>query len=194
MNQATFLRQNPHNGILLTGNDRGVVKLWAPNTGTALASIFCHGSHVNDCGVTRDGNYLATVGADSKFNVWDLRTYKQVHSYFCPLPAHRLAVSQKGVLSLGCRDQVITWRDWMNEKQKAPYLKQETLERRKITDIEYVPYEDSLAVGEIDGFEMMVVPGSGEANVDTFESGLGLSKKAKSNALVRSLIEKVADC
>lgn len=165
--------------------------MWAPNSGTHLASIFCHSSHVLDAGVTRDGNYMATVGSDSKLNVFDLRTYGLVHSYFTPMPASTLAISQRGLLSLGCRDQVITWRDWQKDKQKAPYLKQETIERRKIVDLSYVPFEDSLGIGEIGGFEMIMVPGSGEANYDTFESGVGMSKKAKSTALVRGLLEKV---
>jgi U3 small nucleolar RNA-associated protein 7 len=165
--------------------------MWAPNSGVHLASIFCHSSHVLDAGVTRDGHYLATIGSDSKLNVFDLRTYGLVHSYFTPMPASCVSISQRGLLSIACRDQVITWRDWEKERQKAPYLKQETTERRKIVDLQYAPFEDSLGVGEIGGFEMISVPGAGEANFDSFESGIGLSKKAKSTALVRGLLEKV---
>jgi U3 small nucleolar RNA-associated protein 7 len=165
--------------------------MWAPNTGIALASMFCHSTHILDCGVTRDGNYMTTVGADSKMNIFDLRTHQLLHSYFTPLPASRVSVSQRGLVSLACRDQVITWRDCFLEKQKAPYLKQEATERRKIIDLAYIPYEDMLGVGELGGFETMAVPGAGEANYDAFESGIGLSKKGKSNMLVRSMVEKV---
>ena len=37
----------------------------------------------------------------------------------------------------------------------------------------------------------MAIPGAGEANADAFESGLGLSTKAKANLMVRSMEEKV---
>ena len=177
--------------MLLTGNDRGVVKMWAPNSGTALISIFCHSSHVVDAAVTRDGYYMATVGSDSLLKVFDLRTYGEVHQYFTPLPASNLAISQKGLLSLACRDQVITWKDWNKDKQKAPYMKQETTDRRTVCDLEYVNYEDCLGVGQVGGFETMLVPGSGENNYDAFESGIGVSRKTRSNMEVRRLVEKL---
>ena len=165
--------------------------MWAPNSGNALVSMFCHSSHVVDCGVTRDGRYLATIGSDSLLKVFDMRTYGEVHQYFTPLPASRLSISQKGLLSISCRDQVITWRDWEKDKQKAPYLKQETIDRRTVTDLEYINYEDCLGVGQVGGFELMLVPGAGESNYDAFESGIGVSKKTKSNIDMRRLVEKL---
>ena len=70
--------------------------MWSPNSGTPLASLFCHGAPLLDCGVTRDGKYLVTSGGDAKINVFDLRTHGMVHSYFSALPATRIAVSQRG--------------------------------------------------------------------------------------------------
>jgi U3 small nucleolar RNA-associated protein 7 len=152
---------------MLTGNDRGVVKMWAPNTGVALASIFCHSSHVNDCAVTLDGNYMATVGSEGKLKVWDLRKMTELYEYWCPVNVNKISVSQKGILALGCKDTVVvswalskTWKDWYLEKQKAPYMKQELFNRKCITDLQFAPFEDVLGAGLDGGFSTMLIPGS----------------------------------
>lgn len=55
--EANCLKQNPYSGIICAGNRQGVVSMWSPNTGVALASLFCHQGAVLDIGLTRDGNY-----------------------------------------------------------------------------------------------------------------------------------------
>jgi len=62
------------------------------------------------------------------------------------------------------------WKDWQNsEKQKEPYMKHRADRKSKITGCKFAPYEDFLGLGLTTGYSSIVVPGSGEANFDTFE-------------------------
>lgn len=49
-------------------------------------------------------------------------------------------------------------------------MKHETLGYNTITDAAFVPYEDFLGIGLDGGYQSIVVPGSGEANFDSFEA------------------------
>lgn len=60
-----------------------------------------------------------------------------------------------------------------------------------VTDCKFAPFEDVLGLGLERGFSATVVPGAGEAKFDTFEEGIGLSKKQKREIEVRKIIEKV---
>ena len=66
---AKVLKHNPANGVSHVGHFNGVVTLWSPAAGKALASIFCHKSPVNDLAIDREGKYLVTAGADGMVKV-----------------------------------------------------------------------------------------------------------------------------
>lgn len=44
---------------------------------------------------------MATSGLDGKMRIWDVRTYKELHTYYTPTPASCLAISQQGLLAVG---------------------------------------------------------------------------------------------
>lgn len=44
--------------------------------------------------------------------------------------------------------------------------------RNQVSDIQFSPYEDFLGLGLSSGFESIVIPGSGEANFDTYEANV----------------------
>lgn len=44
---------------------------------------------------------MATSGLDGKMRIWDVRTYKELHTYYTPTPASCLAISQRGLLAVG---------------------------------------------------------------------------------------------
>ena len=100
------MKQNPYNAMMLVGDTRGQVTMWCPNTGVAIVKMQCHKTSVNALAVDQGGNYLVTAGADGKMKVWDVRTYKEVHDYWTPMPAKSLSISQKGLLALGFGSQV----------------------------------------------------------------------------------------
>ena len=150
--------------------------------------------------------------------VWDVRTYQIVHEYWNPMPATKISISQKGLLSVGWSNQIQViffflkklrfqiWKDWYGEKQKKPYLKQDTYEGKLLTDMQFVPYEDFLGIGLYDGIKIMIikklspsigfssilVPGSGEPNFDSFEVNVFQNKKQRAEDDVSKLLDKVS--
>lgn len=118
---------------------------------------------------------------------------KNLFDYFVGVSGggRKLSCSQKGLLALAGKDRVEIWRDWYMTKQKAPFMKYDTLDRRIITDIQFAPYEDYLGIGTESGFQTCMVPGSGEANFDTFEEGINLSRKQKREQEVQKVLEKI---
>lgn len=76
------------------GHSYGGVSLWTPNYGKAVVEILCHPSApISGVAHSWDGNYFVTVAGDSKMKVWDLRTFKELHSYFTPAPASCVSIS-----------------------------------------------------------------------------------------------------
>ena len=59
--------------------------MWTPNFGKPVATMLCHPSAaLTSISVTRNGNYFATTGKDSRVKIWDTRKYEVVHDYFAP--------------------------------------------------------------------------------------------------------------
>lgn len=92
-------------------------------------------------------------GSEAKIKVWDIRMMKELYNYWSPKPATKLSVSQRGLLAASFGGNCIVWKDWNLSKQKAPYMKQETKERRIISHHQFVNFEDFLGVGVNGGFE-----------------------------------------
>ena len=140
---------------------------------------------------------MATCGADSRMKVWDLRTYGLVSDYFTPEVASSLAISQTGLLAVGCTGGLVqVWKDWHVEKQKEPYMKHSTenlgkREGRGVCEVKYAPFEDFLGIGTKGGFQSAVVPGSGFAGFDAFEENPFESRKQRREGEVAKLLEKL---
>jgi hypothetical protein len=47
-----------------------------------------------------------SAGADNQIKVWDVRTFKPLHSYFSYSPATSLDISQKGLMAVGYGSKV----------------------------------------------------------------------------------------
>ena len=189
--EATCLRQNPYNAILCTGNRQGVIKMWTPNTGISVAELFCHQGVVLDCAINKNGTYMATTGSEGKLKVWDIRMFKEVYEYWCPKPCNKIAISDTGLLALSYNFNSIIWKDWHLEKQKSPYMKQETTNKRVISDLQFVPFEDFLGVGQQSGFSTWLIPGAGFSDYDTFEGGPGVTKRQRREIEVKKLLDKI---
>lgn len=47
------------------------------------------------------GRYMVTSGMDGQVKVWDIRTYKELQSYFTVRPATTIDISDVGLLGVG---------------------------------------------------------------------------------------------
>ena len=59
--------------------------------------------------VDQTGNHMATSGVDSVVKIWDIRTFKPLHTYFSHAPATNLEISQKGHLAVGFGRRIQVW-------------------------------------------------------------------------------------
>ncbi len=186
------MNQNPYNAVILTGHSTGVVNIWTPNYSEPVASILTHPNAVNNLSSDMSGNYLVTTGTDSKMRVWDIRTYKELYEYFNPLVASSIDISQKGLLAISYGNIVEVWKDYQKCKQKEPYMKHHfNNNKTKTKSMKFINFEDFLGVGTNFGYSSLIIPGSGEANFDTFENNPFQTKKQKQTTEVKMLLEKI---
>ncbi|XP_043938107.1 WD repeat-containing protein 46 [Protopterus annectens] len=183
------MTQNPQNAIIHLGHPTGTVTLWSPNLKEPLVKMLCHRGGVRAIAVDKTGMYMATSGLDKKVNIFDIRTYKSLHSYLIPVGASHLGFSQKDLLAAGCGNVVQVYKDAHRQVVKKPYMCHTV--RQTIHGLQFCPYEDVLGIGHGEGFSSMLVPGAGEANFDALECNPYQSKKQRQEWEVKALLEKI---
>lgn len=191
LGECNVMTQNRNNAVLCLGHNNGSVTMWSPNVTTPLVKIAAHRAPLLAAAVDVEGIYLTTSGLDGQIKVWDIRTYKEVHSYFTVRPASTIDISHTGQLALGYGPHVQVWKDALRTKQQAPYMVEE-LPSLSTTTVRFCPYEDILGVSHSEGFNSMVVPGAGEANFDTFEANPFQTRKQQRENTVHALLEKLS--
>ncbi|CAD8184620.1 unnamed protein product [Paramecium pentaurelia] len=181
------LKQNHNNAILGIGDQMGVVRMYAPNTGTSLTSMLCHKGGLMSMTFSRDGNHLITSGSEGTIKVWDLRTQKLQSQI--GVNATNLALSDKGVLAAGRGTDIVMWKNCLIGDLKTPYLRYKA--SSMICDIDFIKHEDYLSMSTFDSYEQTVVPESGEPFFDTYEQPDLQNKKQRLETNVKQLIEKL---
>ncbi|CAJ0650637.1 10399_t:CDS:10 [Entrophospora sp. SA101] len=182
--------QNPWNAIINLGHANGTVTLWSPNMSTPLVRILTHKGPVVSLAVDNTGRYMATSGLDGQLKLWDVRTYKPLQQYFCRTPASSLSISQLGLLSVGWGPHIYVWKNAFLEKQKSPYMTH-IQEGSQIQDVHFCPFEDVLGFGYCNGVSSIVIPGSGEPNIDSLAINPFQTKKQRQESEVHSLLDKI---
>lgn len=197
MGPCHAVRQNPFNSVLHLGHTNGTVTLWSPSSSEYLVKMLCHkGSPVTDVAIDRSGRYMATGGGDSKVKVFDLRTYKEVHAYntYGGAPTC-LDISQTGILGIGHGCHTTFWQpEALRVKMKEPYMKHQLSGKGPLESLRFRPFEDVCGIGHAAGISSVVIPGSGEPNLDSMEHFTNpyADAKQRREAEVRSLLEKLS--
>ncbi|KAG8448533.1 hypothetical protein GDO86_015575 [Hymenochirus boettgeri] len=181
--------QNPYNAVIHLGHHNGTVSLWSPSVKEPLVKMLCHSGAVRAMSVDKTGMYMASSGLDRKLTIFDLRTYRPLHSTLLPLGAGSLCHSQKGLLAAGTGDIVQVYKDTHLSAPRFPYMCLQV--KGPIHGLQFCPYEDVLGVGHGGGFTSMIVPGAGEANFDALECNPYESKKQRQEWEVKALLEKI---
>ncbi len=188
---CTVLSQNPASAVLCAGHANGVVTLWSPAMPKPLVSMFSHPSPVTAVAIDPSGMLMVTCGGDGQARVWDLRTYKESHAYFCKKPSVTASISQLGLVALGGGTHVTVWKDALRSKAKMPYLEHSFDDGSSVCRAVFRPFEDFLGVGHANGYEGLIVPGSGEPNYDALEANPFSQLRQRREAEVRSLLDKM---
>lgn len=192
----TSLCQNPYNAILHVGHQNGTVTLWSPNSTEALVKAQVHRGPVRSLAIDRQGRYMVSTGQDSKMAVWDIRMFKEVHSYSVPVPGSTVAISDRGLAAVGWGTQVSVWKGLFDAaaadqgKVKSPYMAWGG-DGQRVERVRWCPFDDLLGVSHDKGFSSMIVPGSGEPNFDAMEVNPYETVKQRQEAEVRGLLTKL---
>ncbi|KAG7663594.1 utp7 [[Candida] subhashii] len=186
------MKQNPWNAVMHLGHGNGTVSLWAPNMATPLVKLQSARGPITDLAIDREGKYMVVSGADKTLKVWDIRKFKEVDQYYCQTPATSLDISDNGLLSVGWGPHVTIWKDIFKGKhQSDPYMNH-LIPGSRIERAKFVPFEDILGIGHQQGFNSIIVPGSGEANYDALEINPYETAKQRQQQEVRSLLNKLS--
>ncbi|KAM0672748.1 putative U3 small nucleolar RNA-associated protein 7 [Ordospora colligata] len=185
------MKHNTSNGIVHTGNAKGVVNLWSPNSKEYLVKILCHKSTVSSIEIDRTGKYMISSGLDGKVNVWDLRnTYTQLNSLNSRSHGMVTSLSQKNMLAMSYGNKVHVWKDFIESNGKdVLYMKHKV--GNDVYSLGFCNYEDVLSIGHGTGVSNIIIPGSGDPVYDSYEDSPFIYKKARSEKEVRMLIDKI---
>lgn len=196
--KPVVLRQNPHNAVLHLGHTNGTVTLWSPASQKYLVKFLCHkGASVLSMAIDMAGRTMVTGGADRQVKVWDLRnTYQCVHSYFTPAgPPTSLDISQRNILGIGHAGHTTFWSaSALKIKEKSPYMHHAVPRGGPIETLRFRPFEDVCGIGHAQGISSIVIPGSGEPNLDTAEYHTNpfQDSKQRREAEVKALMDKLS--
>jgi len=188
--RSDCLGHNPWNAVSIVGHANGTVSMWTPNMSASVVSMLCHHGPVLATACSADGRHLATSGMDGQVKVYDLRTYRELHSYFSVTPAVSLDISQTGMLAVGGRAHCQVWKDALAVKAARPYLA-DRIPGHTLSVARFCPYEDSLMMGHSGGLRSIIVPGAGEPNFDTWTANPFETKKQRQEGEVKALLDKI---
>ena len=122
LGECNVMKQNPSNAVICLGHSNGTVTMWTPNMNQPVVTMLTHRAPLLALGIDIGGNMMASSGLDGQVKIWDIRTYRELHSYFTIRPASTIDVSDQGLLALGFGPHVQVWRDAFRTKQNAPYM------------------------------------------------------------------------
>ncbi|XP_022671684.1 WD repeat-containing protein 46-like [Varroa jacobsoni] len=184
-----FVRQNPASGIVLSGHSNGVVRMWSPNSPLNVAELLAHRSSVTDVAIDRTGAHLITSGLDRAVKIWDLRMLRPMQCYSIGRAPTHLALSDTKMLAVTLGNQIEVYKDIISGEPEEPYLRHQVA--ATVMTAQFCPFEDVLGLAHGNGFDSILVPGSGEANFDSYEVNPLMTSKQRREAEVKMLLNKI---
>ncbi|CAE6470151.1 unnamed protein product [Rhizoctonia solani] len=185
------MTQNIHNAVIYLGHQNGTVALHTPSTPTPLVRLQAHLGPITSLSVdpSSGGRYLATAGQDSRVKIWDCRNWKGcVREWTVRSGAPSevewsrrgwLGVIGGGSINVYAPPAVYAPAPRPNSTIPPSLYLTHPIPHRPLVSMRFCPFEDTIAIGHAHGVTSIIVPGSGEANIDSFEDGVFENKKAR---------------
>ena len=104
-------------------------------------------------------------------------------------------ISQKGVLGIGHGPNTTFWSpEALKYKVKDPYLTHQISGKGPVETLRFRPFEDVCGIGHAKGFSSIVIPGSGEPQLDSMEYNVNpyQDTKRRREAEVHALLDKLS--
>lgn len=162
-------------GIVLVGGNRGTVNFYSPNSDESLCTVLVNSAKITSIDVKNDNFACSTLQGTSFYD------FRKLNTPIYKLPRSE-NVSLSNVIATSFRSTVTTY---LNGKE---YVKESY---RSINSIEFAPFEDILTIGTSYGVRNMIVPGSGEANIDFNDDSPFLTKNQRKEREVQKLLQKI---
>jgi len=183
----TCMCQNPYNAVICTGHDRGSISMWTPNQSDPVARIMKHPAPVKGVAVDLSGYRLAAGHGDGSIQIWDIRNFDRTlinRSNFGGISD--IAISAKGVLGIARGNYVEMYK---NFEEKRSFLNSKFSSR--VTSLKFVTFDDFAICGLESGISSIVVPGSGEPNIDSNVANPYETVEWRQEQEVRRLLDKI---
>ncbi|CAM8937050.1 unnamed protein product [Rhodiola kirilowii] len=189
--RSDVMQVNPFNGVIGLGHPTGTVTMWKPTSPNYIFKMLCHQGHVSALAFHPNGHIMATAGVERKIKIWDLRMLQSGALKTIPGEATGLNFSQKGLLAAGIGSFVQILRDPSGSHNYSRYMGHSVAKGYQIKTVSFRPYEDVLCLGHSMGWSSILVPGSGEANFDSWVANPFETNKQRREKEIKSLLDKL---
>lgn len=193
---CSTMAQNPLTAVIHLGHSNGTVTLWTPNLSSPALKMLAHRGPVSGISVSAKsgGREMATSGMDGSVKVWDARMLGKgaVREWISRRPATDITYSQRGLLGVAWGNHVSVYNTQkaMGKAPPGPYLTNGFPKGEPI-QVNFCPFEDVLGVAHSNGFDSLIVPGSGEPRFDSSELDPFEGRQSRREREVRSLLDKI---
>ncbi|KAG9127126.1 Small subunit (SSU) processome component [Ceratobasidium sp. 392] len=205
--EPTRLEFLPYHWLLASIGNAGYLKYLDTSTGTMVAE---QRTKLGACNAMTQNIHNAVIylGHQNALNDYAPGTVA-LHTPSNPTPLVRLQAHLGPITSLsvdpnsggrylataGQDSRVKIWdcRNWKGPNSTLPpslYLTH-PIPHRPLVSMRFCPFQDAIAVGHSHGVSSIIVPGAGEANIDSFEDGVFENVKARREREVRGLLDKL---
>jgi len=186
------MAQNSGNGVIYTGDSKGIVNMWSPNMREPLAYVKCHNSPLAALCGDNTGREFISCGLDRKVQIWDVRNIGEcINKFKLRSVPYQVDVSQKGLIAVGLDGvcEIFKSNSMSGGKLATPYLRYST--PGCASGMEFCPFEDVMGIATQTNFSSILVPGAGEPNFDAYEANPFQSKAQRRETEVKNLLDKI---
>lgn len=191
----TCLTHNPYNGVVVTGHDDSVVRLWTPSLNSPALS-FVADRNVPICDIQAyNDHYLIISNASQKVQIFDIRNALKPLKIL-NLTSHgtpKISVSQNNLVSISQGAVVNVWKDLLLDSsiKEKKYLHHRYRDGSIVNSTVFQPFEDILFVSTQNYVSPLLVPGSGYAEINYFSDNPFMTNKQRRKQLTRDLLDKL---